>query len=345
MNTSHSRRISRNAAEQLLDGQAGPDSDRLTRVLAAATAPARAGELSGELMAVAAFEAGHLVPDATSHREHKSMLARLLTVKVLLTSLAAVASGGVALAASTGAISGSGSGSAHATASASQPAASTPSSVFPSASRGPAATRSAQPGGAVAPQPASSAPVSPASSPAGSSLPQTASALCQALAGDVTSASGGSLSPFALEQALASGKVGGLLAKPEFSPLVSTAQSAANVPDYCALVLGLPQLPQPADLAQLPGPLLGQLLTALPSATLAQVLTSLPSTTLAQVLTSLPTPALSTVLTELPPSTTSQLLNELPASTLSQLPASVLSQLPASVLSQLPTPVLSQLGL
>lgn len=341
MNTSHSRRISRNAAEQLLDGQAGPDSDRLTRVLAAATAPVRAGELSGEQMAVAAFEANHLVPVATSHREHNSMLARLLTAKVLVTSLAAFATGGVALAASTGAMSGPGS----APATASPPAAaSTPSSLFPSASPAPVSTGSAQPGGAVFPQPSSPAQDSPSASPAGSSLPKTAAALCQALAGDVTSVSGGALSPSGMEQALTSGKIPALLNNnQEFSSLVSTAQSAANVPDYCALLLDLPELPQPADLAQLPSTLLGQLLTALPTSTLTQVLTSLPSATLGQVLTALPTSALSKVLTELPSSTVSQLLNELPTSTLNQLPNSVLSQLPNSVLSQLPSSVLGGL--
>jgi hypothetical protein len=349
MNTRHSRRISRNAAELMLDGHAGPDPGQLTRVLAAATAPARDGELAGEQMAVAAFEASHLVPVATPHREHKSMLAKLLTAKILATSLAAFATGGVALAAGTGALTGS--GSAHVSASASQPASppTASASTLPSASASPRPTTSAgiQPRGPVGIQPTQSTRADPASaaSPTASTLPQGAAALCRALAGDVASVAGNTLSPSGLERALGSAKLPQVLSSPEFASLVATAQSAASVSDYCALVLDLPQLPQPSDLAQLPSTLLGQLLTTLPTSTLAQVLTSLPSSTLAQVLTAVPTSALSSILTGLPPAVVSKLLAELPTSALAQLPASVLSQLPTSVLSQLPTSILSGLGL
>jgi hypothetical protein len=359
MNTRHSWKISRNMAEQLLEGHAGPDSAPnwpepsatapLTRVLAAAAAPARDRELAGEQMAVAAFEANHLVPVVTPQKEHKSMLAKLLTVKVLFSSLAACATGGVALAASTGALTGT--PTPHATASASQSVTAgtqpAPSST-PSGSSSPQPSASASsplrvPGGSTGTQPAASP--SASASPTAQSLPQTASALCNALVGDVIPVSGGTLSQSGQVQALSSSRLPGLLKKPEFAPLISTAQSATAVPDYCALLLDLPQLPQPSDLAQLPSTVLGQLLTALPTATLAQVLTSLPSSTLSQVLTALPTSALSAVLTSLPSSTVTQLLNEVPTSTLTQLPASVLSQLPQSVLSQLPVPALSQLGL
>src|SRR5581483_11720642 len=116
-----------------------------------------------------------------------------------------------------------------------------------------------------------SASASAAASPTATSLPQTAAGLCRALIGTVA---GGASSEV---QALSSVKVGQALKKPEFSSLISTAGSAVAVPDYCALLLALPQLPQPGELAQLPGPLLGQLLTALPTSTLTQVLTSLPS--------------------------------------------------------------------
>src|SRR5579864_5874534 len=70
MNTRQTTPISRKAAEQLLDGAAGlapqgPEDlrgqDPLARVLAAAAAPGRESELAGEDMAVAAFEASHLV--------------------------------------------------------------------------------------------------------------------------------------------------------------------------------------------------------------------------------------------------------------------------------------------
>jgi hypothetical protein len=338
MNTRHSWKISRNAAERLLDGHAGMDSDPLFRVLAAAAAPARDSELAGEQMAVAAFEANHLVPVAVSKKEHKSMLAKLLTAKVLISSFAACATGGVALAASTGALTGP--VTPNATATASQPATTSPQPGIP-VSR-PSSTGSPQPtapAGNPLPVPSSttstgtqpSATASPSASATAQSLPQGAAALCKALIGDVTSLTGTS----GQEQALSSPTVTKVLKNHEFSSLVSTAQSVAAVPDYCALLLDLPQLPQPSELAQLPGTLLGQLLTALPTSALVQILTSLPSSTLAQVLTALPTSALSQVLTSLPNSVVSQLLNELPTSVLSQLPSSVLSQLPTSVLSGL----------
>jgi hypothetical protein len=326
MNTRQARKISRNAAERLLDGQAGADTDPLARVLAAAAAPARDSELAGEHMAVAAFEASRLVPVAVSQKERKSMLAKLLTIKVLMSSLAACATGGVALAASTGALTGSGSPAA--TPSASQPPASWPQPGG-SVSTAPRATGSAAPAGnpvaapnaGTQPTASASAAASASESPSPSSLPQTAAGLCRALIGVAAGGAGREV------QALSSLKVAQALNKPEFSSLVSTAGSAVAVPDYCALLLGLPQLPQPGELAQLPGPLLGQLLTALPTSTLAQVLTSLPSSTLGQVLTALPTSALSQILTSLPTSVVSQLLSELPASVLSQLPGSVLSAL------------------
>lgn len=349
MNTRHSRGISHDAAELLLDGHADPDTDQLARILAAATAPARDGELAGEQMAVAAFEASRLVPVATSvtsKKEHTSMLAKLFTAKVIASSVAALATGGVALAASTSAFSHSPHVATSVTASASPTAAvSAPASTPPSS---PATSEPSS--GAIAPQPKTSSvaaqqPTSSTPTSAAATLPRTAAGLCKALAGDVASTTGSSLSPSGLVAALSKTSVAQTLSSDssEFGSLISTAQSAANVPDYCALVLDLPQLPDPSQLAQLPGSLLGQLLTALPASTLAQILTSLPSSTLSQVLTAVPASSLSTILTSLPSSTVSQLLNELPTSVLSQLPTSVLSQLPQSVLSQLPTSILSQL--
>jgi hypothetical protein len=349
MSTRHSLKISRNAAERLLDGHAGPDSESLSRVLAAASAPARDRELSGEQMAVAAFEANHLVPVVNPQKERKSMLAKLLTAKVLFSSLAACATGGVAVAASTGALTGP--TTPHATASASHPTASwtqsAPASGAPGNTSSPQPSASASsslraPGGSTGA--AASASASASASPTAQSLPQTASALCKMLVGDV-SVTGVTSSQSGELQALSSSRLPSVLKKPEFSSLISIARSATAVPDYCALLLDLPQLPQPSELALLPSTVLGQLLTALPAATLAQVLTSLPTATLSQVLTSLPTSALNQVLTMLPSSTVSQLLSEVPTSTLTQLPTSVLSQLPQSVLSQLPTSALSQLGL
>jgi len=82
-------------------------------VLAAAAAPGHDDELAGEQMAVAAFEANHLASVANFRREQmiKSPLAKILTVKVLASVLVVGASGGVALAASTGTFSSSGPGS------------------------------------------------------------------------------------------------------------------------------------------------------------------------------------------------------------------------------------------
>ena len=155
----------------------------------------------------------------------------------------------------------------------------------------------------------------------------------------------GSLTKTAQEQALASGTVSGVLtSNSEFSSLVSTAQSVLNVPDYCALLLGLPGLPPPANLVNLPVSLLSTLLTQLPTATLAQDLTSLPSSTLSTLLTELPVSTASQLLTSLPGSVVTQLFTALPTSTVTQL----LNELPGSAASQLvselPTSLLSGLS-
>src|SRR5579863_5561020 len=110
MNTRHSSRITRPSAEHLLDGRAGSTDlaqDPLVRVLAAATAPGREAELGGEAAAVAAFEAHHLSPVSIHRRGQmiKSPLAKLLTVKALAAALAVCVTGGVAVAAGTGALS------------------------------------------------------------------------------------------------------------------------------------------------------------------------------------------------------------------------------------------------
>lgn len=333
MNTRHSRRISRKAAEQLLDGATGLGSahtggpHQVARVLAAAAAPGREHELAGEQMAMAAFEAGHLASVASDRRGQmiKSPLAKLLTAKMIAAALTVFAGGGVALAASTGTFSGPGPASqtpGPGTSSTPAPAGgpivvpSVPVSATPAWSDPSAGALSS-----AAPQAGAGAPgtSAPAASPSASSVPQTATALCHLLISDVNGTGSQQLSQAAQVAALASGAAPKVLTSKEFSPLISTAQSAAAVPDYCALLLDLPQLPQPGQLTQLPVTLLSSLLTHLPTATLAQILTSLPSSTLA------------TLLTELPSSTVTQLLNELPASTVSQL----LTELPSSVLSTL----------
>jgi hypothetical protein len=349
MNTRHSRRISRKAAEQLLDGAAGRGQgteagpDQLVSVLAAAAAPGHDDELAGEQMAVAAFEANHLASVANFRREQmiKSPLAKILTVKVLASVLVVGASGGVALAASTGTFSSSGSGSGPAYGGSSVAAPVTPPAggFIPSPSDSGSASASASPSGGTQ-QPAASSPGAASSSPA--SIPQTAAGLCNALAGDAAGTSG-SLTKAAQQQALAGGGVTKALQSPEFSSLVSTAQSAANVPDYCGLLLDLPQLPQPAQLTQLPVSLLSQLLTQVPAATLAQQLTSLPSSTLSALLAELPVSTVSQILTSLPSSAVSQILTALPTSTLSQILTELPNSAVSQILNELPTPVVSQL--
>ena len=347
MNTRHSRRISRKAAEQLLDGAAGRGQgteagpDQLVSVLAAAAAPGHDDELAGEQMAVAAFEANHLASVANFRREQmiKSPLAKILTVKVLASVLVVGASGGVALAASTGTFSSSGSGSGPAYGGSSVAAPVTPPAggFIPAPSDSASASASASSGDG---QQAQSPAASDSSSPAG--IPHTAAGLCNALASDVAGTSG-SLTKAAQQQALASGGVSGALQSPEFSSLVSTAQSAANVPDYCGLLLDLPQLPQPAQLTQLPVSLLSQLLTQVPAATLAQQLTSLPSSTLSALLAELPVSTVSQILTSLPSSAVAQILTALPTSTLSQILTELPNSAVSQILNELPTSVVSQL--
>jgi hypothetical protein len=335
MSRSHHRRIGRQAAEQLLDGSAGPGAgpDQLARVLAAAAAAGRESELSGEQAAMAAFEAHHLVPVPASRRGQmiKSPLAKLLTVKVLAIATAAFATGGVALAASNGALSGSGPATGHAISQSASPAGIAAGRPTAPASTAPATLPSA-------PAPASP-PASGGTAPGGAAVVAGATALCRTLAARVDPAGQAA----GLEQALASPRVPGVAGGSMFASLVATAHGVAHVPDYCGLLLDLPQLPQPDGLSQLPAPVLAKALTQLPTGTLAQILTALPAAELSQVLTSLPATALSQVLTSLPASALSPVLTALPAAALSQ----VLTSLPASALSQvlttLPAATLSQM--
>lgn len=94
--------MDRKTAEELLRGDRA--GHPLTELLAAAKAPATAGELSGEADALAAFRAAAQSPDVVPRRR-RSMLAKLLTLKVAAAAFACTATvGGVALAASTGAL-------------------------------------------------------------------------------------------------------------------------------------------------------------------------------------------------------------------------------------------------
>jgi len=72
----------------------------------------------------------------------------------------------------------------------------------------------------------------------------------------------GAVSSGRLELALASPELSQALSISLFSSLVAAAHGSTNVPDYCGLLLGLPKLPDPGSLAQLPAPVLSGALAA-----------------------------------------------------------------------------------
>ncbi len=117
MNTRRRNRLDRDTAERLLRGRptgAAAASDALADLLMAAAAPARDHELAGEEEALAAFRVARLTPATQPRRREmiKSGIAKALTLKL---ALAAAATGGVALAASTGHLPGPLGGAGHAT--------------------------------------------------------------------------------------------------------------------------------------------------------------------------------------------------------------------------------------
>ncbi|BCY06412.1 hypothetical protein [Actinoplanes sp. L3-i22] len=96
--------MDRRTAASLLRGDRATTGHPLSAVLAAAQAPAAAGELAGEADALTAFRAAAQSPDVVPLRR-RPMLAKLLTLKVAAAVFATTATvGGVALAASTGAL-------------------------------------------------------------------------------------------------------------------------------------------------------------------------------------------------------------------------------------------------
>ncbi|MEO3782057.1 hypothetical protein ABGB12_01910 [Actinocorallia sp. B10E7] len=102
------KRISRRTAEQMLCGSSA--GHPVTELLNSAAAPGRAEELSGEMEAVAAFQAARVDAPVLSalseeHREKpslRSLLAKTLTAPVIGVVLAIGAVGGVAIAANGG---------------------------------------------------------------------------------------------------------------------------------------------------------------------------------------------------------------------------------------------------
>jgi hypothetical protein len=117
--------MDRTTAERLLRGDRaalGP-AHPLTELLDQAKAPAWSDELAGEAAALAAFRAAAQAPGPGSPRR-RSLLPRLLTVAAFA---ATAAVGGVALAASTGALPGPATGPAKPSHSASRPPRPSPS--------------------------------------------------------------------------------------------------------------------------------------------------------------------------------------------------------------------------
>jgi hypothetical protein len=100
--------IDRGTAERLLRGGRDGGDHPLASLLAAAKAPGRDRELASEELAVAAFQAAHRasVPLPQRRSMIKSVVAKLLTVKVAALAATVAGVGGVALAASTGTLPG-----------------------------------------------------------------------------------------------------------------------------------------------------------------------------------------------------------------------------------------------
>jgi hypothetical protein len=362
MNTSHHRRISRRAAEQFFAAGA-PDMipDPVTKLLAAAAAPARDSELAREEMAVSAFQAGDLVSVTNPGRGEmiSSPLAKLLTTKAAAIVMAVTATGGVAVAATVGMTS-----SGH-----------TSGQVSVGAGHG----NGVQAKGSVHASVPGAGHGQPGAAHPGTAQNGTTVHLCVSLTnqvhatitGQAANAASHILNNAGLEQALRSPLVAKLVKGPVFAQLVAEADGATGVADLCGISLHLPNIPNMHALTSLPDGVLAQIpvatLVNLPNSILAQMptsilsklptsaLTQLPTSVLAQlpvsVLTQLPTSVLAklpvSTLTQLPTSVLAKLpvpvLSKLPVSSLAALPTSVLTQLPTSVLTQLPTSVLTQL--
>jgi hypothetical protein len=115
MSTHRDPRVNRETAENLLGGvPGGPES--LSRVLAAAAAPAAPHELAGEQVVLAEFRAARLHPISPPRRPSmlKTTVAKLLAAKLLTaTAVATAATGGVAFAAATNSLPEPVQGAAH----------------------------------------------------------------------------------------------------------------------------------------------------------------------------------------------------------------------------------------
>jgi hypothetical protein len=145
--------MDRKTAESLLRGD-HPHGHPLADLLSAAKAPATDRELAGEAAAMAAFRAAAHSPAPALPRRRNPML-KLLTIKVAAVAFATTATvGGVAVAASTGALPNPIFASAPAEPSHSAPAApSLAHSPKPSPSPSPSLSAKPSPSGSVRPHP------------------------------------------------------------------------------------------------------------------------------------------------------------------------------------------------
>ena len=101
------RRINARTAEDLLNGaDVDGQHQRVAQVLRSVAGPTQPGELAGRQDALAAFGRARLLPDPHYRRQSmiKTAVVKLLTVKAIAVGVLLVGTGGVALAASTGAL-------------------------------------------------------------------------------------------------------------------------------------------------------------------------------------------------------------------------------------------------
>jgi hypothetical protein len=221
MRNNRRSRIGRDTAEQLLGSiPAGRrPSDPLVRLLAAAGAQAQPGELRGEAAALAAFRAADLATDLASDLPARATVGRRSRVRKTFTRLltlevgailAVTTVGGVALAATTGAL--------------------------PNPLHGVGTARpSKAPGGGTA----AHASAGPTSRPA-TAQPETATAPTSATVG--TGGTGGTPAPllvglcraYLAKQGPDRGKA---LDSPAFLALITTAGGRESVDAYCAALL------------------------------------------------------------------------------------------------------------
>jgi hypothetical protein len=299
----------------------------------------------------------------------KSPLVKIFTVKALGIVATCGTAGGVAIAACTGAFNGS----AHAVLSSHSPAASAASGTVSSVTDHTGVATAAGSAGATDHGTVPAVTVTRLAD-----LCYEVASHAAALAGQATAAVQAH-TPAAVEQVLATSQAGQVLNSPAFASLTSAADAVPYVPDYCAILLSLPQFPEPglvsalpsrvlaglpADLvAKLPVPMLAQLpvwyLAKLPVHVLAglpsSVLAKLPAPVLAElplpVLAKLPVPTVAAlplpVIAKLPIPVIGELpvpvIDKLPVPVIAELPVPVIDKLPVPVLSQLPVPVLSRL--